>query len=1513
MENTKKRKKGKQITALLLAALLTFQNVEIGVVNVVDGDSLIEATVEAAEESGIVQIEEIDIELEKETDDSDEIDKKEWQEEQQETMAEEIAVEEMEIFLDENMEVQEEDNIAKAASSEEVVSSGSCGKNVTYVLDSKGVLTISGSGDMENYSFYVNAPWHSLDIKKIIIGDGVTSIGSYAFYDCSSLTSVEIPSSVTSIESYVFYGCSSLTSVEIPSSVTSIGFSAFEYCSSLTSVEIPSSVTRIWKWAFDGCSSLTSVEIPSSVTIIEEQAFHGCSSLTSVEIPSSVTIIEDQAFFDCSSLTSVEIPSSVTSIGMDAFFGCSSLTSVEIPSSVTIIEYSTFEGCSSLTSVELPSSVTSIGNSAFKGCSSLASVEIPSSVTIIEHSIFEGCSSLTSVEIPSSVTSIGYEAFHDCNELSIIKILNSECDILDSMDTIPEYTIIYGYINSTAQSYAEKYHRTFVPLDTTNENSKKGKCGDNLTWVLDREGENENVLIISGIGDMWNFDNDKNRTPWVDYIDEIQIIKIESGVTSIGSYAFSHCKNISSINIADSSMGGVFWNPVESAIINEGVFYDCSELVTVCIPDNVVKLGELSFGSCDNLVNVTLSKSLEVIDNQVFYNCFQKNGSTCKLIIPENVKSIGKEIFGNVNGLNILFDGDVPIFNDETFLKSSVCAYYPNNTWTDEVRKDYGGKVNWKPRNDWTDNNYFVLKEDTNRWIHNEDSFFNKNEKKYVSTSSEYKEKLDRYNANSSLEWLSYFISLCGWDDKWGACYGLCVSEIAKYLNYYDNDCWGQNAKNFYSFEKPKSNIKLRDIIHYFQLAQSFSVGNDTEKITIKSKKKDKERFWNNLMEETKKSSDLKIPIILGFGIKEYKHSVIICGYDDSFDNMFLFKVYDVNSTSSQYETLFLNTLDYTFSFQDSASRISGVDIGKKWEQLSYLDSDKIMGLLNTIGEKQDVQLQVQTLAKDSSFSETEYTAFLAEYGKAFVLTNSKGEQLICSGDGLDYEASMAVYDATILGEGAERTIIFEIGYDSNFELTNFSDGLFGIQIGNMLYSLDCANVTELFFDSVKGIKFQGENSSYTAYIINEDEIVDKRRVTRSVEGNSSGDVTISYVENSLVLNSENEIKDINGGVYYGSENTDVMITTDVDGNYIIKDSSVQDPIDKPSDKEKEYFISYNLSGGILNENINPIKYTNMTETFTLNNPTKEGYTFIGWTGSNGEIPQITVIIEKGSTGDLSYTANWEQNTSSGDDPDHPDHSKEEEYTISYTLNGGSFNISENPNNYTSKTETFTLNNPIREGYTFIGWTGSNGTTPQKNVTIEKGTTGNLSYTANWKRNTSSNNGSNSNNNSSSDDSDDDNNFLPINTTTSLSGKWIQDKIGWWYKNADSSYPANKWQFINGKWYFFDKAGYMVTGWILSNNKWYYLDTNGAMLENSWVFYKNHWYFLKDSNGDMATGWISWKNQWYYLNQDGSMKTGWLFDRNIWYYLNENGDMAVNSITPDGYSVDSNGAWISED
>ena len=168
---------------------------------------------------------------------------------------------------------------------------------------------------------------------------------------------------------YAFYGCSGLTSLTIPSSVTSIGGEAFRDCSGLTSLTIPSSVTSIGDYAFFGCSSLTSLTIPSSVTSIGNNAFYGCSSLTSLTIPSSVTSIGYAAFSDCSSLTSLTIPSSVTSIGEAAFSGCSGLTSLTIPSSVTSIGNYALKGCSGLTSIYVyPEKLPKLGEKVFDGC-----------------------------------------------------------------------------------------------------------------------------------------------------------------------------------------------------------------------------------------------------------------------------------------------------------------------------------------------------------------------------------------------------------------------------------------------------------------------------------------------------------------------------------------------------------------------------------------------------------------------------------------------------------------------------------------------------------------------------------------------------------------------------------------------------------------------------------------------------------------------------------------------------------------------------------------------------------------------------------------------------------------------------------------------------------------------------------------------------------------------------------------------------------------------------------------
>ena len=348
---------------------------------------------------------------------------------------------------------------------DDVIDSGTCGENLTWTLTYNGVLTISGTGDMKDYS-----QWNGKKdiIKNVIVMYGVTSIGREAFYGCSSLTSITIPNSVTNIGGRAFSNCYRLTSITIPNSVTSIGSSAFYYCSSLTSITIPNSITSIGSYVFYHCSSLTSVTIPNSVTSIGDWAFQYCESLTSVTIPNSVTsigwgafsgtgiynnesnwendvlyisnclikaktkisgsytikdntrLLAQFAFYGCTSLTSVTIPNSITSIGYYAFSSCSSLTSITIPNSVTSIGGSAFSDCSSLTSINIPNSVTSIGGGAFSSCSSLTSITIPNSVTSIGDVAFYYCSSLTSVTIPNSVTSIGMGTFWGCESLKTV-------------------------------------------------------------------------------------------------------------------------------------------------------------------------------------------------------------------------------------------------------------------------------------------------------------------------------------------------------------------------------------------------------------------------------------------------------------------------------------------------------------------------------------------------------------------------------------------------------------------------------------------------------------------------------------------------------------------------------------------------------------------------------------------------------------------------------------------------------------------------------------------------------------------------------------------------------------------------------------------------------------------------------------------------------------------------------------------------------------------------------------
>lgn len=210
-----------------------------------------------------------------------------------------------------------------------------------YINDGTELEVVTGG-----YSGILNIPSQVIYMDKTM---SVTSIGGYAFL-YSGLTSVTIPNSVTSIGTYAFFNCFGLTSVTIPNSVTSIGNGAFQNCSSLTSVTIPNSMTSIAGDMFNGCSNLASVTIPNSVKTICYRAFLNCISLTSVTIPNSVETIENWAF-DGTGLTTVTIPNSVTSIGNQAFCRCIDLTSVTIPDSVTSIGDNAFDYCNNLLTV----------------------------------------------------------------------------------------------------------------------------------------------------------------------------------------------------------------------------------------------------------------------------------------------------------------------------------------------------------------------------------------------------------------------------------------------------------------------------------------------------------------------------------------------------------------------------------------------------------------------------------------------------------------------------------------------------------------------------------------------------------------------------------------------------------------------------------------------------------------------------------------------------------------------------------------------------------------------------------------------------------------------------------------------------------------------------------------------------------------------------------------------------------------------------------------------------------
>ena len=478
-----------------------------------------------------------------------------------------------------------------------------------------------------------------LTIPSEIDGYKVSSIGSSAFYGCTSLTSVTIPNSVTEIGVGAFGSCTSFTSIIIPDSITSIGASAFFNCFNVKNVSLGNSVTSIGDYAFGGCTSLTSITIPDSVTSIGNDAFastayykdesnwdngilyignHLIESNSdisgNVEIKQGTKTIADYAFRGCTSLIGIIIPNSVTNIGKAAFNGCTKLKNVALGNSVTSIGWYAFDGCTSLTNITIPNSVTSIGVYAFRNCASLTSITIPDGVTSIGRETFSGCTSLTSITIPDSVTSIGKEAFNGCRLLKGITIPNSvtsigvyafrNCASLTSI-TIPDSVTNIG-----------KYAFNGCTL------LKSIMIGNSVTSISDRAFDGctklKNVVLgnsVTSIGDS-AFDGCTSLTN----------ITIPNSVTSIGVYAFRNCASLTSIIIPDGVTS-----------IGRETFSGCTSLMSIIIPDSVTSIGDSAFYKCTSLTSVTIGNGVTSIGGYAFRDCT----SLTSITIPDSVISMG--------------------------------------------------------------------------------------------------------------------------------------------------------------------------------------------------------------------------------------------------------------------------------------------------------------------------------------------------------------------------------------------------------------------------------------------------------------------------------------------------------------------------------------------------------------------------------------------------------------------------------------------------------------------------------------------------------------------------------------------------------------------------------------------------------------------------------------------------------------------------------------------------------
>ena len=520
------------------------------------------------------------------------------------------------------------------------IADGTCGATLIWELYADGTLEISGTGDMANYSGS-NSPWVSYreQIKEVTVGNGVTSIGQYAFYNCDALTKAVISDSVKTINYSAFAGCGTLTEVVLGRNVTTIGDDVFENCSKLAVLTIPDAATSISSSAtsnsypFRG-TAISVVKVPSTVTSVHS-AFINLPSVAKYECEES-EYIGGVGYFDDGGILYVKniyndsqnlvkcppkktiseytIKDGTTGIGASSFTGKTSLKSIVIPATVTSIGKSAFSGCTNLSNISWTEGLTTIDSYAFQGNGALKALTFPDSVKTISEYAFSNCSALTTVEIGEGVTSIGQNAFYNCDALT-------KAVISDSVKTIN--------------------YSAFAGCGTLTE----VVLGRNVTTIGDDVFENCSKLAVLTIPDAaTSISSSATSNSYPFRGTAISVVKVPSTVTSVHS-AFINLPSVAKYECEESEyIGGVGYFDDGGILYVKNIYNDSQNLVK-CPPKKTISEYTIKDGTTG-----------------IGASSFTGKTSLKSIVIPATVTSIGKSAFSGCTYLKeCYFYGSAPV------------------------------------------------------------------------------------------------------------------------------------------------------------------------------------------------------------------------------------------------------------------------------------------------------------------------------------------------------------------------------------------------------------------------------------------------------------------------------------------------------------------------------------------------------------------------------------------------------------------------------------------------------------------------------------------------------------------------------------------------------------------------------------------------------------------------------------------------------------------------------------